>query len=134
MVRDAEEHAAEDKARREAAEIRNNAEQLAYSVDKVLADNDDKLPEDVKTEVKADVDALKTALAGRRRRRRQGWRSRSCRSRSRKLGEAIYACRRAEGAASDGAAPEGASAGSAGAEEDIVDAEIVDEDAADEKK
>ncbi|HXF01976.1 MAG TPA: molecular chaperone DnaK, partial [Arthrobacter sp.] len=62
MVREAEEHAAEDKKRREAADIRNSAEQLAYSVDKLLADNDDKLPEEVKTEVKADVDSLKSAL------------------------------------------------------------------------
>ena len=64
MVREAEEHAAEDKARREAADTRNTAEQLAYSVDKLIKDNDDKLPEDVKTEVQADVDALKTALEG----------------------------------------------------------------------
>ena len=64
MVREAEEHAAEDKARREAAETRNTAEQLAYSIDKLIKDNDDKLPDDVKTEVQADVDALKTALAG----------------------------------------------------------------------
>ena len=64
MVRDAEEHAAEDKARREATDTRNTAEQLAYSVDKLIADNADKLPEEVKTEVKADVDALKKALEG----------------------------------------------------------------------
>ena len=64
MVHDAEEHAAEDKARREATDTRNTAEQLAYSVDKLIADNADKLPEEVKTEVKADVDALKTALEG----------------------------------------------------------------------
>ncbi|MFM6981589.1 MAG: molecular chaperone DnaK, partial [Microbacteriaceae bacterium] len=51
MVRDAEEHAAEDKARREATDTRNTAEQLAYSVDKLIADNADKLPEEVKTEV-----------------------------------------------------------------------------------
>ncbi len=62
MVREAEEHAAEDKARRESAEVRNNAEQLAYSIEKLIKENDDKLPDDVKTEVQADVDALKTAL------------------------------------------------------------------------
>ena len=64
MVREAEEHAAEDKTRRETAEIRNSAEQLAYSIEKLIKDNDDKLPDDVKTEVQGDVDALKTALAG----------------------------------------------------------------------
>ena len=49
---DAEEHADEDKERREEAETRNTAEQLAYSTDKFIADNDDKLPEEVKTEVR----------------------------------------------------------------------------------
>ncbi|WP_427015617.1 molecular chaperone DnaK [Pseudarthrobacter sp. P1] len=133
MVREAEEHASEDKARREAADVRNSAEQLHYSVDKVLADNDDKLPEAVKTEVKADVAALKTALAGDDDDAVKVAFEKLQKSQS-KLGEAIYAAAGSEGAASDGAAPEGASAGSAGAEEDIVDAEIVDEDAAGEKK
>src|SRR6187455_1903879 len=64
MVREAEEHAAEDKKRRESAEIRNQAETLSYSIDKLIKENDDKLPEDVKSEVQADVDALKAALAG----------------------------------------------------------------------
>src|SRR6187200_421602 len=64
MVRDAEEHAAEDKARRESAEVRNSAEQLAYSIEKLIKENDDKLPADVKSEVQGDVDALKSALAG----------------------------------------------------------------------
>lgn len=64
MVREAEEHAAEDKKRRETAETRNTAEQLSYSIEKLIKDNEDKLPEDVKNEVQGDVDALKTALAG----------------------------------------------------------------------
>src|ERR687897_137509 len=55
MVRDAEEHAAEDKKRRESAETRNQAEQLVYSIDKLIKDNDDKLPADVKSEVQADA-------------------------------------------------------------------------------
>src|SRR5690554_6471782 len=63
MVREAEEHAEEDKQRREAAEQRNNAEQLAYSVEKLIADNEDKLPEEVKNEVQGDLDELKQALA-----------------------------------------------------------------------
>src|SRR6187399_2263234 len=53
MVREAEEHAAEDKARRESAEVRNSAEQLAYSIEKLIKDNEDKLPDDVKTSVQA---------------------------------------------------------------------------------
>jgi molecular chaperone DnaK len=125
MVRDAEEHAAEDKKRREAADVRNTAEQTAYSVDKLLADNDDKLPENVKTEVKADVDALKTALAGTDDDAVKSAFEKLQASQS-KLGEAIYSqAQPAEGAAA------GDSAGNPGAgksDEDIVDAEIVDED------
>ena len=64
MVREGEEHAAEDKARRDAAETRNNAEQLAYSIDKLIKENEDKLPEEIKTEVQGDVDALQAALKG----------------------------------------------------------------------
>ena len=64
MVKEAEEHAAEDKKRREEQETRNSAEQLVYQTEKLIKDNDDKLPEDVKSSVQADVDALKTALAG----------------------------------------------------------------------
>ena len=64
MVREAAEHEAEDSARREAAEQRNVAESTVYQVEKVISENEDKLPADVKTEVQADVDALKTALAG----------------------------------------------------------------------
>ena len=132
MVREAEEHAAEDKTRREAADLRNSAEQLHYSVDKVLADNDDKLPEDVKNPVKEDVTALKTALAGDDDAAVKTAFEKLQASQS-KLGESIYAAAQAEGAAagagesSEGAAPEGAP------DEDIVDAEIIDEDA-DEKK
>ena len=100
MVREAEEHAAEDKKRRESAEVRNQAEQLSYSIDKLIKDNDDKLPEEVKTEVQADVDALKAALAGEdddavktafdKLNQSQG-----------KLGEAIYASSQATQAAPD---------------------------------
>src|SRR3954465_131629 len=64
MVREAEEHAAEDKARREEAETRNSAEQLVYSTEKLLVDNADKLPEDVKTEVQTAVTELKISPQG----------------------------------------------------------------------
>lgn len=126
MVHDAEEHAAEDKARREATDTRNTAEQLAYSVDKLIADNADKLPEEVKTEVKADVDALKKALEGNDDAAVKTAFEKLQASQS-KLGEAIYA----HAGSPDGATgAEGAPAGeqAAASDEDIVDAEIVDED------
>ncbi len=126
MVRDAEEHAADDKARREATDTRNTAEQLAYSVDKLIADNADKLPEEVKTEVKADVDALKKALEGTDDAAVKTAFEKLQASQT-KLGEAIYA----HAGSPDGhAGAQGAPAGeqAASSDEDIVDAEIVDED------
>ena len=119
MVKDAEEHAAEDKVRREEAETRNQAEQLAYSTDKLIKENDEKLPEDVKTEVQADVDALKAALAGDDADAVKAAQEKLSTS-AQKLGEAIYANQPAEG--EEPAAPE--------AEEDVVDAEVVEDDEA----
>ncbi len=72
MVRDAEQYAEEDRKRREAVENRNQAEGLVYQTEKFLSENEDKIPDDVKTEVKDGVDELKKALEGDRRRRDQG--------------------------------------------------------------
>jgi molecular chaperone DnaK len=126
MVKDAEEHAAEDKARREATDTRNTAEQLAYSVDKLIADNADKLPEDVKTEVQADVDGLKKALEGTDDAAVKSAFEKLQASQT-KLGEAIYAQAGSPDGATGAAGAEGAPAGGK-ADEDIVDAEIVDEE------
>ncbi|HWH26554.1 MAG TPA: molecular chaperone DnaK [Pseudolysinimonas sp.] len=123
MVREAEEHAAEDKARRETAELRNSAEQLAYSIDKLIKDNDDKLPEDVKTEVQADVDALKTALQSEDDAAVSAAFEKLGQSQT-KLGEAIYASTET---ASNEAPAEGEPAAQ-GSDEDIVDAELVEDD------
>jgi len=123
MVREAEEHAAEDKARREAAEVRNNAEQLAYSIDKLIKDNDDKLPDDVKTEVQADVDALKTALQSEDEAAVKTAFDKLNESQT-KLGEAIYAA----GSSEDGSPESAEEPAAAASDEDIVDAEIVEED------
>ena len=127
MVQEAEAHAEEDKARREAAETRNAAEQAAYSVDKLIKDNDEKLPEEVKTEVQADVDALKEALEKQDNDDEVKAAFEKLQASQTKLGEAIYANTAAEGAA----APEGEQAPNA--DEDIVDAEVIDEDEADKK-
>ncbi|MFF5791871.1 molecular chaperone DnaK [Paeniglutamicibacter sp. NPDC012692] len=121
MVREAEEHASEDKARREAAETRNAAEQTAYSVDKLIKDNADKLPEEVKTEVQADVDALKKALESQNNDDEVKAAFEKLQASQGKLGEAIYANTQASSNGEDGGeAPN--------AEEDIVDAEVIDED------
>ncbi len=129
MVREAEEHAAEDKTRREQAEVRNNAEQLSYSIDKLIKENDDKLPEDVKSEVQGDVDGLKSALAGDDEDAVKTAFYKLSASQT-KLREAIYAQGQQEQAA--GETPEGASEAKKD-DEDIVDAEVVDEDDEDKK-
>jgi len=128
MVREGEEHAAEDKARREAAETRNTAEQLAYSTEKLIKDNEDKLPADVKTDVQADVDALKSALAGDDEAAVKSAYDTLTASQQ-KLGEAIYASGQA--APADGETAEPATESS---DEDIVDAEVVDDEPEDGKK
>ena len=122
MVRDAEEHANEDKSRREAAEARNGAEQLAYSVEKLITENEDKLPEDVRLEVQGDLDQLKAALAGEDDDAVKTAFEKLSQSQT-KLGEAIYAAGAAE---AEGAAEASESAESN--DEDVVDAEVVDDE------
>ena len=122
MVREGEEHAAEDKARREAAEVRNSAEQLAYSTEKLLKDNAEKLPDDVKTEIQADVDALKTALAGDDEAGVKIAADQLTKSQSR-IGEALYSQSDTAAAGTGDEAPEATAS-----DEDIVDAEVVDDE------
>ncbi|HET9117183.1 MAG TPA: Hsp70 family protein, partial [Pseudonocardiaceae bacterium] len=126
MMRDAEEHAEEDRKRREEAETRNQAESLVYQTEKFIKENDDKLPSDVKDKVNAalgeaqealkgtDTDAIRTAME-------------KLATESQALGQALY--KDAGAAAGDGAT--GGSAGSSassGGADDVVDAEIVDEE------
>ncbi len=116
MVKDAEAHAEQDKARREAADTRNEAESVAYTTEKLLKENGDKLPENVKTEVQGDVDELKKALEGDDDAAVKSAFEKLQASRS-KLGEALYAAAQAEASESKPAA-----------DEDVVDAEVIDED------
>jgi len=123
MVKEAEQYAEEDAKRREAIEARNQADSLVYSTEKFLGENAEKIPEDVKTEVQADVDALKETLA------KEDASVEDLTAgvtklgeSSQKMGAAMYAAAEAEGAATqtDGVAEEAQT-------DDIVDAEIVDE-------
>ncbi|NMR21219.1 molecular chaperone DnaK [Cellulomonas fimi] len=129
MVKEAEAHAAEDKARREEAETRNSAEQLVYSTEKLLTDNADKLPEDVTTEVRAAVTELRTALEGDD---VEAVKSKQAAlvTASQKIGEALYSSSQAEQtapASSDGGSSDGEPS-PAPEDDDIVDAEIVDDE------
>ncbi|MFD9702612.1 molecular chaperone DnaK [Lentzea sp. NPDC059081] len=128
MVKDAEAHAEEDKRRREEAEVRNQAETLVYQTEKVVKENDDKLPAEVKEKVNAaiaeatealkgtDINAIKTAVE-------------KLATESQAIGQAIYAnAPGAAGAEAPGADAPGAAGAGAKKDDDVVDAEIVDED------
>jgi molecular chaperone DnaK len=127
MVKEAEQYAEEDAKRREAVETRNQADQLVYSTEKFLEENAEKIPDDVKTEVQADVDALKATLdnAEASGEEIQAGVTKLGES-SQKMGAAMYAAAEAEQSAAGGAD------GSTGAaDEDVVDAEIVDDEPGD---
>ena len=118
MMADAESHAAEDKQRREEAEIRNNGDSLVYQTEKFIADNAEKLSEgeaaEKKTEVEAALAELKTSLGGAN--------FESIKSNT----EKVATLSQALGAAMYAAA--GAAAGDGSANEDgVEDAEVVDE-------
>ncbi|MBD3010370.1 MULTISPECIES: molecular chaperone DnaK [unclassified Streptomyces] len=130
MMREAEQYAEEDHKRREAAETRNQAEQLVYQTDKFLKDNEDKVPGEVKTEVEEALTELKEKLKG-----EDTAEIRTATEKvaavSQKLGQAMYA-NTADGADAAGAAAgDAGAAGQAKADDDVVDAEIVDDDKAD---
>ncbi|WP_336669744.1 molecular chaperone DnaK [Tsukamurella sp. USMM236] len=126
MIKDAEAHAQEDKARREEAETRNQAESLVNQTEKFLKENEDKVPAENKEKVEAaikeanealqgtDIAAVKAAVE-------------KLSTESQELGQALYAQAGAAEAQADGA--------DAGAQQDdgVVDAEVVDEDPKDAK-
>ncbi len=131
MVKDAEQYAEEDARRREAVEARNQADSLVYSTEKFLSENDEKLPDDVKTEVRADLDDLKKLLEDEDT-DKDAFTAAITKlgESSQKMGAAIYAASEgAEGA--EGAAPGEPGAAAGDGDEDVVDAEIVDEDGPD---
>jgi molecular chaperone DnaK len=137
MVKDAEAHAEEDKRRREEAEARNGAEQLVYSTEKFLKDNEDKIAADSRGPVDAALSDLKDAL-------KDGSgatpadisaKSQTLATASQELGTAMYAASQAaENAAGASGGTDGPADGGSGAPtpgddaDDVVDAEVVDED------
>ncbi|MFD6226895.1 molecular chaperone DnaK [Streptomyces sp. NPDC060232] len=123
MRQEAEQYAEEDLRRKEAAESRNQGEQLVYQTEKFVKDNEDKVPAEVKTEVESAVAELKEKLKG-----EDTGEIRSATEKlaavSQKLGQALYA----DAQAAQGAAGAAGDAGQAKADDDVVDAEIVDDE------
>jgi molecular chaperone DnaK len=124
MVKDAEAHADEDKARREEAEVRNQAETLSYQTEKFLKDNDEKVPSEIKDKVNVAIKDVNEAL--------KGTDINAIKSAVEKLsveaqaiGPAMYG---QQPGGTDGAAPGSTPGDSSGnTADDVVDAEIVDE-------
>ncbi|GAA2759813.1 hypothetical protein GCM10009872_51730 [Actinopolymorpha rutila] len=142
MVRDAEQYAEEDRRRREAAELRNQADSLVYQTEKFVADNPDSVPAEVKSEVEQDVAALKKALEGEDNDALKAAFDKLSESRT-KMGSAIYANAQQSQGTPAGDAGEGtADADAAGAAgdaptnggDDVVEGEVVDDDKSGEQK
>jgi len=130
MMREAEQHAEEDKKRRDEAETRNQAESLVYQTEKFVKDNDDKLPDDVKADVNVALSDAQEALKGNDTDRIKSAMEKLG-TESQKMGSALYAQQPGGAGGTDGTAPgsDGSDAAGSGDQgEDVVDAEIVDED------
>ncbi|MDR7280150.1 molecular chaperone DnaK [Catenuloplanes atrovinosus] len=134
MMREAQDHADEDKRRREDAEARNLAEQLQWQTEKFLAESGDKLPGESRDQIGEALSELRGALGGtdieaiKRAHEKLA-------NVSQQAGSLLYQQQSEQAGAEDAAGP-GAGAGAAGgapggardASDDVVDAEIVDED------
>ncbi len=128
MVKEAEAHAEEDKKRREEADLRNSAEQTVYSIEKLLKDNAEKLPEEIAKEVREASDKVKKALEGEDIEAVKAAME-ELNTKSQKIGETLYAQTQAEAAQSQAeAGASSAENGEAGAEDDVIDAEVVDDE------
>jgi len=124
MVREAEQYAEEDRRRKEAVETRNQADSVAYSTEKFLSENGDKIPAEVKTEVETDLEALKKALESTSDDAATDISAALAKlnESSQKMGAAMYAAGEADASAAGG------TTGTGDSDDDVVDAEIVDED------
>ena len=130
MVREAEEHAAEDKQRREETEARNTAENLVYSTEKFLADNGEKVPAETKDEVTKTVEDLKAALKDENTSAADiSAKTTAVNEASQKMGAAMYAASQAEAESASAAGESTDSAeGTPSGDDDVVDAEVVEDD------
>ncbi|GAA4352410.1 molecular chaperone DnaK [Angustibacter luteus] len=128
MIKDAEAHASEDKQRREEAETRNQAEQLVWSTEKFVKDNEDKIPAEPKADVEKSIADLKEALSANASTEDLKAKTEALATASQAIGQAMYA---AEAQASADAEQAGSAEGGAGAtdaDDDVVDAEVVDDE------
>jgi molecular chaperone DnaK len=135
MMRDAQDHADEDKRRREEAETRNLAEALQWQTEKFLAESGDKIPADAKEQMNEALGDLRSALGGNDTERIKAAHEKLAQV-SQQAGSALYEQQRQQSAGDSAGAAGAAGAGTAGPQagtagagpDDVVDAEIIDED------
>ncbi|WP_406499514.1 molecular chaperone DnaK [Streptomyces sp. NBC_00846] len=132
MMREAEQHAEEDRRRKEAAETRNQAEGLVYQTEQLLRDNADKIPADVRSETEAAVAELKEKLKVES---AEGDNTAEIRTATEKaaaaaqrIGTALYAQAQGSQSTGGGTAGSGTPGGTGTGEEEVVDAEIIDDE------
>src|SRR6478752_5737250 len=135
MVKEAESHAEEDRKRRDAVELRNEADNLVFRTEKLLSENGDKIGEDVKKPVVDAIAEVKSALEGEDNDAVKAAVDK-LNTTSAALGQAMYAAAQAQQAPSEAGAPsENAEGnGSSASDDDVVDAEIVDDETSGERK
>lgn len=122
MMQEAEKFADEDRKRREAAEVRNNADNLVYQAEKTLAELGDKVSADDKGQVEKDIEAVKEALKGDDTERITGATDALMQSFQR-VGQAVYQ----QQAQQDQAAAAGGGESAQPGGDDVVEGEVVDE-------
>jgi molecular chaperone DnaK len=131
MMRDAQDHAEDDRKRREDAETRNLAEALQWQTEKFLAESGDKLPAEMRDEVNESLGELRSALGGQDIDKIKSAHEKLMEV-SQKAGSTLYAQTQAApagGAGAEGAEGPSSSSGptAAAADDDVVDAEVIDE-------
>jgi len=128
MVRDAEQHAAEDRKRKDEAETRNNADALVYQTEKLLKDQGDKVPAEDRERVESALKALRESTAGTdyERIRRD---TETLRNVSQAFGQRLYeqASQQYAAGGAGGDGPAGPASSSGPSDDEVVDAEIVDD-------
>ena len=135
MVKEAESHSADDQVRREKVELDNQAEGLIYTTEKNLTEHGEKIEESDKTQVEADVAALREVMEGDDRELIKSKLDALTQS-SMKLGEAMYKAEQdsaaAAGSSADGGGPGETAGGAPGDDAKVVDADF--EEVEDDKK
>ena len=125
MVKDAEAHAEEDRKRRDAVEMRNEADALAFRTEKLISENAENITDDVKAPVEESLAKLKEALAGDDNDAVKSAMD-DLNTKASAMGQAMYAAAQAKQQQAE-SAPQGDAPTSEASDDDVVDAEIVED-------